>query len=112
LNKNNRYDHNTLKHDAPYMSVRATEFRNKLSKYEFNKNTHREHAKPLKIIINEIAGLKGQDLLDYITRNVKSVTILKEEQKSLDKKFKTKMPDPKDVFSRFNATGIKIIKRK
>ena len=25
LNKNNRYDHNTLKHDAPHMSIKAVE---------------------------------------------------------------------------------------
>lgn len=112
LNKNKRYDHGTLKHDAPHMSIKAHELKKVLSKYEFNKRTHREHAKPFKIIIGEIAGLKGQMLLDYIITNVKSVTILKEEQAQIDKKFKTQMPNPNDVFSRFSATGIELINRK
>lgn len=112
LNNNNRYDHGTLKYDAPHMSIKAVELRKTANKFEFNKKTHREHAKPFKIIIKEIAGLKGQNLLMYILNNIKSVTILKEEQSKLDKKFKTDMPEVNDVFSRFSAIGIKIIKRK
>lgn len=112
LNKNNRYDHNTLKHDAPHMSIKAVELRKRVTKSEFNRMTHREHAKPFKIVMAEIAGLKGQLLLDYIWDNIKSVTIMKDEQKKLDTKFKTTMPNLNDVFSRFSATGIEIIQRK
>jgi|GEM_PF-2177517 len=112
LNKNNRYDHNTLKHDAPYMSENALELRRMVTKYDFNRKTIREHAKPLKIVISEIANLKGDSLLSYICDNVKSVTIMKSEQRQIDQYFKTKMPDLHDVFSRFSHAGIKIIKRK
>jgi hypothetical protein len=34
LNKNKRYDHNTLKHDSPHMSVKAIELRIKLTNHE------------------------------------------------------------------------------
>lgn len=112
LNKNNRYSHNTLKHDAPYMSAAAFDLRDKLTQSQFLKATYREHAKPFKIVIAEIKGLKGQQLLDYILQNIKSVTILNEEQQLLDKTFKDKMPDPKDMFSRYKAVGIEVIKRK
>lgn len=112
LNKNNRYSHSTLKHEAPYMSAAAFALRDKLTQSQFLKATYREHAKPFKIVITEIEGLKGQQLLDYVLQNIKSVTILNEEQQLLDKTFKDKMPDPRDIFSRYKAVGIKIIKRK
>ncbi len=112
LNKNNRYSHSTLKHDAPYMSAAAFDLRDKLTQSQFLKATYREHAKPFKIVITEIKGLKGQQLLDYVLQNIKSVTILNEEQQLLDKTFKDKMPDPRDMFSRYKAVGIEVIKRK
>lgn len=112
LNKNNRYDHGTLKYDAPFMSSHALELRKRLTKNEFLKKTHREHAKPFKTIVTEIEGLKNQALLNYILLNIKSVTILKEEQMALDKNLRYKMPDLNDVFSRFKATEIEVINRK
>lgn len=112
LNKNNRYSHSTLKYDAPYMSIGALELRNRVTQREFLKATYREHAKPFKLVVSEIKGLKGQGLLEYVIQNIKSVTILNEEQQLLDKAFKDKMPDPTDIFSRYKAVGIEVVRRK
>jgi len=111
-NSNGKYDHDTLKHDAPHMSERAAKLRNELKKGKFLKLVHREHAKPIAIILKEVQGLSGQRLLTYLHENLKSVTILKEEAKLIDKEYKTTMPDATKVFSRFEEFGIKIIKRK
>lgn len=112
LNKNKRYSHSILKHDAPHMSVRAKELRKKVRQGEFLRNTHRDHAKPFKVVVQEIKGLKGQELLEYVLLNIKSVTILNEEQKLLDNTFKDKMPNRDDIFSRYKAIGIEVICRK
>lgn len=66
---------------------------------------YREHAKPFKIVIAEIKGLKGWQLPDYFLHNIKSVTILNEEQQLLDKTFKDKVPDSQDIF--YNCTRSK-----
>lgn len=112
LNSKNRYDHNNLKYNAPHMSKRALDLRSQVTQREFLKKTHRDHAKPFKVVVNEIKGLKGQELLDYVLHHIKSVTILNEEQHLLDKTFKDKMSDPKDVFSRYKAVGIEVVCRK
>lgn len=112
LNSKGRYDHVTLKYDAPYMSKKALALREKTIKSEFVKPTHREHAKPFKYILQEIEGLKGVELLSYIKKNVKSVTILKEEQKALDELYKTEMPDVDNIWSRFEELEIELVKRK
>lgn len=110
LNRNGRYDHSTLKENAPHMSEKAYALREHLNnKQKFLSLTHREHAKPFKIIMAEIAGLKGKELLNYVSLNVKSVTILKEERDSLDSMFKTTMPNVTDIFSRFKAVGIVVV---
>jgi hypothetical protein len=61
------------------MSPTALALRDKLTQAQFLKATNREHAKPFKIVITEIKGLKGQQLLDYVLQNIQSVTILNEE---------------------------------
>jgi len=111
-NSNGRYDHKTLKYDATCMSESAQRIKAQMTKSEFTSVTHREHAKPLSILIEEVQGLSGQRLLTYLHENLKSVTILKEEANMIDKKYKTTMPDATKIFSRFEEFGIKIIKRK
>ena len=109
-NSNGRYDHGTLKHNATYLSKAATKLRETMTKSQFNKLTHREHAKPLCILVKEIQGMSGQQLLSHLVNNLKSVTILKQEAKALDGKYKTSMPDENNIFSRFEEMNIKIVK--
>jgi len=109
-NSNGKYDHASLKYNATCMSESAFKLKSELTKGEFTSITHREHAKPLAILIKEMQGLSGQRLLTYLYENLKSVTILKEEAKMLDKQHKTTMPDIKHLFSRFDEYGIKIVK--
>lgn len=111
-NSSGRYDHASLKYDAPHMSKSALELRESTTKGEFNGATHREHAKPMKILLEEMQGLSGQRLLDYLMLNLKSVTILNKEAERLDEKFKITMPDKTDIFSRFNELGITVVCRK
>ncbi len=108
-NSNGRYDHASLKYNATCMSKRAQQIKATMTKGEFTSATHREHAKPLAILIEEMQGLSGQRLLTYLYENLKSVTILKEEAKTLDKKYKTTMPDTTKIFSRFEEFGINIV---
>lgn len=110
LNSNGRYDHGTLRYNPPHMSLAAYKLKEKVQTKTafFAYKPHREHAKPFSMIVREIGGLKGQNLIDYILSNVKSVTILQEEKLRLDRVFKTTMPNPNDVFSRFKAVGIDI----
>ena len=93
------------------MSERAAKLRNELNKGKFLDLIHREHAKPLTILIDEAQGLSGQRLLDYLCENLKSVSILKEEAEMIDQKYKTTMPDNNKIFSRFEEFGIKIIQK-
>jgi hypothetical protein len=108
-NSNGRYDHASLKYNATCMSENAAKLKPTLTKGEFTSATHREHAKPLAILIEEMQGLSGQRLLTYLYENLKSVTIMKEEAKQLDKQYKTTMPDNSKIFSRFEEFGINII---
>jgi len=109
-NSKGKYDHNSLRYNAPHMSESAAKLKPTLTKYEFLSLVHREHAKPLTILIKEMQGLSGQKLLDYLYKNLKSVTILKEEARIIDKKYKTTMPDNTKIFSRFEEFGINIVK--
>jgi hypothetical protein len=109
-NSNGMYDHASLKYHATYMSEAAIIIKSKLTKGEFISITHREHAKPLAILIEEMQGLSGQKLLTYLYENLKSVTILKEEAKLIDVKYKTTMPNSFILFSRFEEFGIKLVK--
>jgi len=111
-NSKGNYDHGTLKYDAPHISEKAAILKETLTKNEFLKVSHREHAKPLSIIVDECKGLSGQRLLTYLYNNLKSVTILKEEATLLDSSYKTTMPDVDKVFSRFDYYEVKIIKQK
>lgn len=111
-NSRGKYDHSNLKYHAPHMSRRAIKLRETMTAGEFLSITHREHAKPMKIIIKEIVGLSGQSLLDYVLNNVKSVTVLKEESVLLDKTHKTTMPDNQKIFSRFDIHQIEVVCRK
>lgn len=107
LNSRNKYDHSTLKFNATFMSPEALRLRISCRrKQDFNKLTHREHAKPLAILSKEMRGLSGEELLEYLNDNLRSVTILKEEAKLLDKEYKITMPDTEKLFSRFQAVGI------
>lgn len=108
-NSNGRYDHMSLKYNATCMSEAAYTLKPNLTKGEFTSATHREHAKPLTILIEEMQGLSGQRLLSYLYNNLKSVTILKEEAKQLDEQHKTTMPDIDNVYSRFEFHGIKLV---
>ena len=111
-NSRGKYSHSSLKHNATCMSESTGKLRDTLTQKAFLDLTHREHAKPIAIIIKEANGLSGEKLLTYLYENLKSVTILKEEAKIIDKKYKTTMPDATKIFSRFEEFGIKIIKRK
>ena len=108
-NSNGRYDHASLKYNATCMSEGACKLKQQLTKGEFTSKTHREHAKPLTILIEEMQGLSGQRLLTYLYENLKSVTILKQEAKAIDEKYKTTMPNTENLFSRFEEYGIKIV---
>ena len=113
LNSKGNYNHSVLKYDCPSMSVKALELRNSgISQFQFNKQTHREHAKPLKIMLAEMEGMGGQQLLDYLCNNLKSVTILKEEAKLMDTRYKTTMPDVNNIYSRFEVFNINIVPTK
>jgi hypothetical protein len=105
-----KYNHETLKHQASMMSEAAAVNHKLFKKGKFVNLTHREHAKPIVMIVKEGQGLKGQDLLTYLHKNLLSVTIMKQEQKNLDKVYKTTMPDSSDILSRFSAVNIKVVK--
>ena len=58
------------------------------------------------MLTQEMKGLSGQKLLTYLSNNLRSVTVLREEADLMDKKYKTTMPNPNKIFSRFDEYGI------
>lgn len=117
VNSKGNYNHQTLKLNCLYKSDAASNLIGKLSKFELLKKTHREHAIPLKIVLDKLYSLKNVDnnmLHRYLDNKLVSVLITKEEQLLLDSMgtdLKSKMPifwDGKNIFARFEQIGITI----
>ena len=119
LNKNNKYDHSNLKYNASYISLEASNIKSIKTRAETLKLTHREHAIPLKILIEILEkknDLTVSSLYDFLEKNLISVLITKEECEKLDFgefNLKSSMPENWDFnnkFARFEALNIEVKK--
>ena len=109
-NRNGKYDHNSLKCNTRFISKKAQRIKSTRTKKEFTSETHREHAKPVSIIISEAKGMNSKELLSYLDKNLLSVTIMKAEAHLLDRgAYKISMPDTNNILSRFEICNIKVV---
>ena len=80
LNSKGNYDHSTLKAMTKHVSKSALELKKSLNKSELLKKTHREHAEPLKIVIEGLYSsnfINKVDLKKFLNKNLISVLITK-----------------------------------
>lgn len=117
LNSQNNYNHSTLKYNAHWISLKASQIKKEFNQSECLKKTHREHAIPLKLLISQLysfESLEIKQLKEFLNKNLISVLITKDERDDLDQgvgNLKDSMPkdwDNQNVFARFDNKNIKI----
>jgi hypothetical protein len=121
LNSNGNYDHASLKLNCMFVSENAqTLMMSSMTRADLLAATHREHAIPLKVLINKMYDLPDISpayLQAFLNRNLVSVLLTKDEQRRLDAqefKIRDQMPsdwDGSNVLARFETVGIPIIRR-
>lgn len=120
VNSKGNYSHSVLKLRCSYISEKVKNLKMHTSSAQLLKQTHREHAIPLRILVQKIYSFESisiNELEAFLDQSLVSVLITKSEQLILDNpeyRIKDKMPpnwDGIDVFARFKIVNIAVAKR-